>query len=169
MSGNRILYQNWIVERGLDPHSDWPLQDPENQGRIGERSEQIRAAVQCALGQLEDEERELIVRHHIMGESIRRIARQSGRDIHRVESLHHSGMGKLRKMLAPMVKELFGVETAKREDCPVCSSAHFRQLERIIRDRDRRQTWQPIMRLFRRRYNLVIKCPQVLVGHERYH
>ncbi len=169
MKGNRLIYQNWIVELGFNPNHQGEVMETERPDQPDKRQEQIKAAVSEALDLLNDDEREFIVRYHYMGESYRRIADQTGRAVHKLEAFHERCLKKLRKQLAPLVEELFGIESEPFADCPVCRSPYVDQLNEIIRNRDHRQTWRPILKLFRSRYSLVIKSPQMLIGHEKYH
>jgi len=190
MSGNRVVYQNWIVELGRDPETsaapsgeEWsdarlfPLDHPavanltsaDGRPTGDEPRESIRRRVGAALDELDDDERELVIQFHFMGESYRRISEKSGRSIHKLEAMHKRSLRKLRKNLAEFVGETFGVSPRSAPDCPVCRSPHAAELDEIIRRRDRTATWRPILSLFRTRYKLYIGSPQVLIGHEKYH
>ena len=54
MTGNRIVYQNWIVDLGHDPESE-----PHTQEAAGDtnRAVLIQQAVKSALNGLDDDER----------------------------------------------------------------------------------------------------------------
>ncbi|MDH3889883.1 MAG: hypothetical protein OEV49_02265 [candidate division Zixibacteria bacterium] len=169
MSGNRIVYQNWIVDLGRDPETQCQASDSIDADQSDRRAEQICQTVDVALYRLDDEEREFIIRFHYMGESYRQISDKSGRPVHKLEALHKRSLKKLRRLLAPLADEVFGLRAGQEQACPVCNSKYLVQLNEIIRNRDRRQTWKPVLNLFRTKYNLTISSPQLLVGHEKYH
>ncbi len=190
MSSSRIVYQNWIVEIGHDPDTkvtpngrslfcsdlislDHPgaavLSDAEAVSTCVERRELIRRSVTEALDNLDDDEREFVIRFHFMGESYRRIAEKSGRGIYKLEDLHKRSLRKLKKQLAAFVHEAFGLDSEVIRDCPICRSPFAAELDEIIRNRDRTATWHPVLSLLKTKYNLSIRSPQLLIGHEKYH
>lgn len=169
MIGSRIVYQNWIVDLGRDPEEIDSNREPFDSSLDEKRVEQIHEAVGSAMVKLDEDEREFIIRFHHMGESYRQISDKSGWPVHKLESLHKRGLMKLRKQLAPFVDEVFGLSVKQLAVCPICCSEHVEQLNEIISNRDRKQTWKPVLNLFRTRYNLFISSPQLLVGHEKYH
>ena len=190
MPSSRIVYQNWIVEIGHDPDTkvvpdggdlfrtdfispDHPaaagLSDAEATATRIERRELIRRSVSEALNNLDDDEREFVIRFHFMGESYRRIAEKSGRSIHKLEVLHKRSLRKLKKQLAGFVHETFGLGREVIPDCPICRSPFVAELDEIIRNRDRTATWRPVLTVLKNKYNLSISSPQLLIGHEKYH
>ena len=187
---SRIVYQDWIVEIGHDPDTkvapyggdlfradfislDHPaaagLSDAEATAARIERRELVRRTVTEALNNLDDDEREFVIRFHFMGESYRRISELSGRSIHKLEALHKRSIRKLRKQLAAFVHETFGLDSEVIPDCPICRSPFAAELDEIIRNRDRTATWRPVLTLLKTKYNLSISSPQLLIGHEKYH
>ncbi len=190
MPSSRIVYQDWIVEIGYDPDNrvapnggdlfrsdfmslDHPaaavLSDADALAIRIERRELVRLAVTEALNNLDDDEREFVIRFHFMGESYRRISELSGRNIHKLEVLHKRSLRKLRKQLAAFVHETFGLDSEVIPDCPICRSPFAAELDEIIRNRDRTATWRPVLTLLKTKYNLSISSPQLLIGHEKYH
>jgi hypothetical protein len=133
------------------------------------RRRQIRKAVAFALSKLGDNERELIEQFHYMGRSYREISGRSGRSIHRLEALHQRALKKLRTALAPLVKQLYGLGVSTDPDCPICTSPHRASIDRLIRERNRSDTWRSMIRLLKGRFGILITTPQTLIGHERYH
>lgn len=189
MPSSRIVYQDWIVEIGHDPgtrvapdggdllrtdfisldHPAAVLSDAEATAARIERRELICRSVTEALNSLDDDEREFVIRFHFMGESYRRLAEKSGRNIHKLEALHKRSLRKLKKQLAGFVHETFGLDSETIPDCPICRSPFAAELDEIIRNRDRTATWHPVLTLLKTRYNLSISSPQLLIGHEKYH
>jgi len=184
MSNNRIIYRDWMVELGGDPREndfrtrsfDSPecvrLTDKDvlASERDSSRAKQIQAQVQNALAVLTDEEQEFVIRFYFMGETYRQISEKSGRAVHRLESLHRRSVRKLKKELAIFVSETFGLNSLdKNRDCPLCTSPHVTEINRIIAARDRTQTWRPIIKTLREQFGIKVSSPQLLIGHERYH
>ena len=192
MSGNRVVYQNWIVEMGFDPAQsrtagnwgDPPLEpisldepsacaisNEESQRVIEEREKasEIRSRVRKTLKRLSMQEREFIAQFYFMGKSYREMSEQSGRPIHKLEALHKRAVKKLKKELGGFVRERFGVETGSDADCLICRSPHVAEINRLISQRDKTATWKPIIKTLRDKYSLKVSSPQMLIGHEKYH
>ena len=182
MSKQRITFQNWIVEIGFDPSRR--LTDPESCGPEAHRYDtqlqrEINSEVSEALKILSENEREFIRQFYFFGRTYNQIARSSGRRVHKLEALHDRAMRKLRKSLTPFVRERFGIEiesevrsaSQKNEKlhCPICESEYRGGIDKIISERNRSDTWRPVIRLLRDHYGLRIKSPQQLIGHEKYH
>jgi len=165
MSSNRLVYLNWISDLGLCPGAIQTSSIQESSPRM----ERIKEAVQQALTRLSDEEHEFIVHFHYMGESYVTIADRTGRQVHRLESLHKRAQKKLRAALAPVVEEVFGFNATTTNSCPLCASQFRSEIDRIIANRDPRCTWKPVIRALRSEFGLKVASPQTLIGHERYH
>ncbi|MFH1687726.1 MAG: sigma-70 family RNA polymerase sigma factor [bacterium] len=184
MGLSRVVYQNWIVDLGVDPDKRSELGGeevwPETSGPAAvsngflsggddERGRQIRQAVRESLKRLDDQEREFVVHFYFMGESYQSLSDRSGRAVHKLEAIHRRAIRKLRRHLAWLVDELFGLSISASTPCPVCKSPHRPELDRLIAGRDRRQTWRPVLKELRLRFGMSIRSPQVLIGHEKYH
>ena len=192
MSGNRVVYQNWIVEMGFDPaqskatrNRDDSLLEPisldepsvcaisyEDSQRVIEELEkvsEVRFQVREALKQLSIQEREFIAQFYFMGKSYREMSEQSGRPIYKLEALHKRAVKKLKKELVGFARERFGVETESESNCQLCQSPHVAEINRLIRHRDKTATWKPIIKTLRDKYGLKLSSPQILIGHEKYH
>lgn len=168
---SKIVYQNWIVDIGLNPETISSNRAAVEIIYDDELTHQIRQAVSSALDELDEDECEILIRRQYMGESYRQISDTTGRSAHNLTSLHNRGLKKLRSLLEPFVEATFGIAAAPAPGpaCPICSSIHVDQLNRIISNRDRRKTWKPVLTLLRQKYNIVITSPQLLVGHVKYH
>lgn len=163
MSSNRIVYRDWIVELGRDPALPPATEDQKHRQLL------VENAVEQALKRLSEDEREFIQRFHYMGQTYREISESTGRALHRLEALHRRAVRRLRKELAPLVKELYGVDGAKPAECVICRSEFRAEIDRLIAARDTARTWRPVIRQIRDRYGLKISTPQILIGHEKYH
>ena len=178
MPSSRIVYQNWIADLGRDPSVSV---SPGSAGFVEsgtaetvngpeiDRLEYLQRAVRSALAGLSEDERELIEQIHFMGRSCAEIAALTGRTEHRLEALHGRALRKLRRKLAPLVRELFGIDTLAATDCPICLSLHRQVIDRMIRERDPRLTWRPVMKQIEAETGIRISTPQTLIGHEKYH
>jgi hypothetical protein len=173
MPSSRVVYQNWIAELGRDPsfsvQSNGSNSPGTSEKESADRLEYLRQSVRTALKGLSEDERELIEQIHFMGRCCTEIAGLTGRAEHRLEALHGRALRKLRRKLAPLVKELFGIEPSLGSACPICNSPSRKEIDRLIRERDSSGTWRPVMRRIRADFNLRITTPQTLIGHEKYH
>lgn len=169
----RITYQNWIVELGHDPTNPQPSVAgpvPGESGRLG-RSDliQLQRTVRNALESLTAQERLFIIRFYFQGQTYRHISRQSGQAASKLLGLHRRAIRKLRRRLAPFVKERFRIESDESPNCPICRSGQRHSIDVLIANRDKSRSWRPVISALKERYSLAIRSPQVLIGHEKYH
>jgi len=193
MGRKRIIFQNWIVDLGRDPDLKHPqtgsfetvsidsgllkkvsFQDPRDLTARKADREELQAEVQKALEKLTEEEQEFIRQFHFMGKSYREISEQSGRAVYRLEALNRRAIKKLRKSLAGFVERRFNLKIEETpldgsSNCPICSSPARKEIDRLISVRNLRQSWRPVIREIQIRHDLIIKSPQILIGHEKYH
>jgi hypothetical protein len=167
MSKPRVVYRNWIVDLGFNPEDPDMLQEEENEAR--QRDEYVREQVSKAISRLPETQRELVQRLYNMGETCREIAEKSGRAVYRVEALHRRALKRLRKELQPLVKELYGIGSRTPPTCAICASPNRPGIDAIIRNRDRKKSWRPVIKRLREDFGLRIRSPQRLIGHEKYH
>ena len=188
MAKNRLIFQNWLVEIGYDPKLGGPHKNDIEQVSIDElfdsgfdithelpdsqqanRSEIIQQAVKEALGKLDDDEREFIIRFHFMGEKYIEIAEKSDRELYSLVSMHNIAIKKLKRHLKQFVKEQFAVAEPKQSDCLICNSEHKDAIDKLILCKDPKATWKQIIGYVSKNYHIKIKSPQILIGHEKYH
>ncbi|MBN1213535.1 MAG: sigma-70 family RNA polymerase sigma factor [candidate division Zixibacteria bacterium] len=202
MGTNRLVYQNWIVELGIDPENKDALKDgsSRNQYEISledikdgflpdgsvpprDEKEALRQArrrsfigeqVAWALDKLTADEKEFVERFYYSGQGYREISEKSGRAVYKLEALHKRAVRKLKRELAPVVKQLYNLdivppETSATITCPICNSPSRKDIDKLIAGRDEKGTWRPIIKILKDKYGLKIKTPQVLIGHEKYH
>ncbi len=166
MAKGKIIYQNWIVEIGLDPGqigkieilSDKVLPNPK-----------IVAAVREAISKLSLSEREFIERYYFQGQSYREISSDCGRKLSRIEGLHRQALARLKKNLAGFTRQQFGIESDIGRNCLICRSADRQKIDRLIMNKNERETWKKIIKILKTKFNILIKTPQVLIGHQKYH
>ncbi|NOY89285.1 MAG: sigma-70 family RNA polymerase sigma factor [FCB group bacterium] len=178
MSKNKLIFQNWIVEIGYDPqrkkiskyiNPERFQRDKDKEKRSDYSSEEIKTAVRNALNMLSDEEREFIIHFHFMGENYREISEKSGRSFYKLTALHKRACKKLYGNLAVFVKNRFHIDIKIENLCPLCPSPYLKEINNIIKNRDKSQTWKPIIKILETKYGIKISTPQILIGHEKYH
>lgn len=192
MASKRIVYQNWIVDLGRDP--DCPVDPDDYSGEVPEfvpldglstedvsdrsaggvdsavsSTDDVRKAVEVALEQLSDEEREFVVRFYIMGESYRQMSEKTNQAIYKLEATNKRVVRRLKALLGGFVKQRFGLAQSQSLGCPICESIHRKEIDDLIARRDPASTWRPIMQTLREKYQIKIHSPQRLIGHEKYH
>jgi len=138
MGTNRLVYQNWIVELGIDPENkdalrDWSyqnreivsledlkdvislngsalLRDEKEMLRQARRRAYVGAQVARALKKLTADEKEFIERFYYIGQSYREISEKSGRAVYKLEAVHKRAVRKLKRELAPVVRKLYSLD-----------------------------------------------------------
>ncbi len=188
LAKNRLIFQNWLVDIGYDPKLGGPHKNEIEQISIDElfesgfditqeipdsrqknRAEIIEEAVKKALAKLNDDEREFIIRFHFMGERYIEIAEKSERKMYSLVSMHNIAIKKLRRYLKQFVKEQFSINEPKQLTCLICNSPYKQEINKLILERDPTSTWKHIIQHVSKTYNIKIKSPQILIGHEKYH
>lgn len=170
MSPARLTFQNWIVALGRDPSIPPAGQAvPAGPEGIDNTDEEIGVAVRRAIETLTEQEKFFIIRYYFMGQGYAHMSRFSGRAKHRLAAIHQRALRKLRTCLAGLVCRRYGIETEIQSDCVICQSPFRGEIDALIADRDQLRTWRPVIETLKSRYSLVIKSPQILIGHEKYH
>ncbi len=166
MSKPRLLYQDWIVELGRDPHlielnrfSNIP--DPP--------SPRIADAVRAALARLSETERQFVELYFFRGLSLKDTARALNRKSTRMPGLRNRVVSKLKKELASFVKTEFGIETESGRACVLCKSPYRTEIDRLIMSKPERETWKRIIKTLDIDFGIKITTPQILIGHRKYH
>lgn len=199
MSKKRIHYQNWIAESGINPDnlknkggaaSDFLSEIslisidciPEllNSYQMKDKRQTelqllIQQKVKDALNSLPEKEREFIKLFYHMGKTYREISELSDMRVHRLESIHARAIKRLKKSLAIFVKERFSIESEESEKdaslktCPLCNSKKNKEINELINNRDKTDTWKPIVKILKDSYSIKLKTIQILIGHDKYH
>ncbi len=170
MSTSRLIYHNWIAEHGPDPgRNAWTTGPVESNITSDRQLEELREIVKQAVESLDEQERFLVFRYYYLGQSFGEMSLLSGRALYRLAALHRRALRKLRRHLAGFVKARYDLTSQIHCTCPVCQSPHRKEIEAILRSRDRRRSWKPVLELLNERFDLTISTPQVLIGHEKYH
>jgi len=167
MSKPRLLYQHWIIDRIPDPRLE-ELQGFISGGGSDDNSKIIRA-VQDAMEKLTEEEREFIIHYYFRGLNLTDVAREINRKPTRMGGLHRQAVRKLKKQLAGFVEMEFGIKPGIVKPCPVCESPHKLEIEEIIGARTSAVPWSSVLAELKRKLGIVIRAPQVLISHKKYH
>ncbi len=167
MGVRRIVFQNWIVDLGRDPSKPQALSSGSEADQ--ERLKEIRKAVVEALDCLSPEERQVVQNHHFDGLTFREISEESGRAMHSLVALHRRALRRLRRILEPLAERLYGMSYEQEISCPICDSEVCAEVDELIAAKDVRETWAGTIRTLRQKYNIKIRTPQTLIGHEKYH
>ncbi|MCP4703205.1 MAG: sigma-70 family RNA polymerase sigma factor [candidate division Zixibacteria bacterium] len=166
MAKGKIIYQNWIVDIGIDPGQAGKIQI---QSDLIKPDEQVISAVREALEKLESQEQEFIESYYFQGKTYREIAKIQNRRISRIEGLHRRSLAKLKKYLAGFVKERFDIDVEIGQNCIICSSSHKTEISKLIKAKKKQETWKKIIKTLKDKYQIKIKTPQILIGHKEYH
>ena len=135
MPGSRVIYQNWIVELGLDPIKIKNFFDIIETG--SEKSAEVDRQVRAAMESLSEDEMEFVIRFYFMGQGYNEISDKSGRANHKLEALHKRAIRKLKNRLQPFVKISFGIKFKKGRACLICDSPERAKIDRIILNKKR--------------------------------
>lgn len=130
--------------------------------------QEVANKVREALDELTDMERITIVRHDFEGLSFAKIAAELEWPCAKVQVVRRRALRRLRKVLAPYVKERFGVSLPSL-DCPICVSPFRREAENIIVKRKREESYSKVISQLRLDFNITIISPKTIIGHMKYH
>lgn len=166
MAKGKIIYQNWIVDIGIDPGQVGKIQI---QSDLIKPDEQVISAVRKALEKLNPEEQDFIETYYFQGKSYREIAELQNRRLSRIEGLHRRSLAKLKKYLIRFVKERFDIDAEIGRDCIICFSPHKEKIDRLIKAKKKWETWKKIIKILKNKYQIKITTPQILIGHQKYH
>lgn len=166
MGQGRVIYQNWIVDVGADPSKKYSADytDPQTQPNRG-----IIEAVREALKELPPLQRRFVEQYFYMGRPHNEISRIMGLDIATIEGIHRQAIKSLKIHLSPFVKDNFNVNCHTANVCPICSSSDRREIDLLIKSKKKEETWKKIIRCLKEEFDIEIKTPQVLIGHQKYH
>jgi RNA polymerase sigma factor (sigma-70 family) len=169
---SRIRYLNWVtefyecpegkLEEKVFPH---PLHSQESL----KIEELINRRVRKAVEKLPSEEKRFIQLFYFEFRSYRQIARILRRKVYKLERIHQRALGKLRILLADFVKKQFKIRVPEETDCMICRSPYRRELEKLIGNKKEEETYAKLIKVFKQKYGIDVKTPQVIIGHRRKH
>ncbi|MCK5126362.1 MAG: hypothetical protein KAR42_08910 [candidate division Zixibacteria bacterium] len=163
MRKNRLIYQNWIVELGYDP-----VLGRQDSSQANYNPELI-SAVSTAMFSLNESESDFIRSFYLQGLTYRQISSITGKDIYRLEAIHHRAVLKLRTRLADYLRKRNLVELSHDKKCPICAHEKAKDINILITRKDKRETWRKIIKTLADEYSIKITTPQMLIGHAKYH
>ena len=158
----KVTYQNWIVDIACSNGYSSDTTDSET-------VREIISEVRRALDRLSPVEREFIERYYFKGESYPEIAENLGRRRDRIKGLHIRAVGRLKKELAGFVRSQFNIKSRPTADCPICNSPDRDEIDALVDGKKEEETWREIIQILKSKYNIIIKTPQILIGHQKYH
>ena len=166
MAKGKIIYQNWIVDIGIDPGQAGKIQI---QSDLIKPDEFVVSAVRKAIEKLNSQEQDFIESYYFQGKTYREIAKIQSRRISRIEGLHRQSLAKLKKYLAGFVKERFDINVEIGQDCIICESPYREKIDKLIISKKKEETWKRLIKILKDKYQIQIKTPQILIGHQKYH
>ncbi|HEX7401845.1 MAG TPA: hypothetical protein VF369_06680, partial [candidate division Zixibacteria bacterium] len=131
--------------------------------------ELINRQVRKAVKKLSYEERKFIEKFYFEFKSYQEIAGILKKRIYKLERIHRRALDKMRILLADFVKERFKLEVSQKTDCVICNSPFRQELDELIKNKKKAETYSRLIRTFKQKYELDIKTPQVIIGHQRKH
>jgi hypothetical protein len=143
--------------------SFWP------QERRSRRQEILRNEVRGAVAKLDRQQREFIERFYFMGETYDQIERRTGKERHRLETIHRQALERLRFLLTDFVEGFYGVRVERESKCPICDHPRKAEIEEVLREKRAEESWRPTLEILREKFNLEVSSVWVLVAHLRKH
>jgi hypothetical protein len=164
MGESRIIFQEWIVNMGIDPQGrGWYS----TAGPVC-YNQSIVTAVTRALDELDPDESEFIRRYYMQGMGCDEIVGTYRRNLDRLTALHLRAVRKLRARLAALLGGRFNVPSHSSAPCPLCAHPSRLAIETMIRLKPPHEPWTALLRYVRQHFGLSVS-PQRLIGHKRYH
>ncbi len=168
----RVRYLGWATElygRLDEEIEEKILQDFPDSKESLKREESINREVRKAVKRLSSVEKQFVQLFYFDFKSYQEIARILKKKVHKLERIHQRALGKLRIILADFVKERFKLDVPEDTDCIICKSPFRQELEELIRNKKEEETYAPLIKIFKQKYGVDIKTPQVIIGHRKKH
>jgi len=168
----RIRYLNWATE--LYGCLDQKIEEkilhnfPENSENL-EEDESINQEVRKAVKKLSSVEKQFVQLFYFEFKSYQEIARILKKKTYKLERIHQRALGKLRIILTDFAKQRFKLEIRESIDCIICKSPFRKELDELIRNKKEEETYARLIRIFKQKYGIDIKTPQVIIGHMKKH
>jgi hypothetical protein len=174
----RIKYLNWADE--LFAHSDEEIEkkevaclSDENKSQVVDDGDPLREEpnlkVRKAVRRLSFLERQFVEYFYFEYKSYREISVILNKSIHKLERIHHRALGKLKLLLSNYVKTRFKLSLPEETECIICKSPFRQELDKLIQAKKEEETYKALIRIFKEKYGLPVKTPQVIIGHKRKH
>ncbi len=134
-----------------------------------EREELIDRQVRAAVERLLPTEKQFVELFYFQVRTYQEIAGIMKKKTWKLERLHERALGKLRILLTDFVKEQFEFEIPQETACVICSSPFREELDELIRSKKEEETYSRLIRIFKQKYGIDVKTPQVIIGHKKKH
>ncbi len=131
--------------------------------------EETNLKVREAVERLSSLERQFVEYFYFEDKSYREISVLLNKSIHRLERIHHRASGKLKMLLSNYVKTRFKLNLPEQTDCIICKSPFRQELDKLIQAKKEKETYKSLIRIFKKKYGLKIKTPQIIIGHKKKH
>jgi len=164
----RIRVLNWVTGK---EEPDFALTEIELIEKLKdeELSVELEEKVAKALDKLDSLEREFIRYFYFDCLSYNKISLLLNKTKDRLERIHRSALEKLRFCLKDYVSQRYKLRIPQEKRCLICSHPSRKELEDLIKAKKKEETWKKILRIFREKFNLEIKTPQILINHQKRH
>ena len=167
---NRIRYLSWAIDL-------FGYSDPEIEEEVtGESSrEETNQRVRQAVGKLSPLERQFVECFYFECKSYNQIALILNKKIYKLERIHARALAKLKMLLSDYVKNRFNLSLPEETDlavhsaCVICKSPFRQELDKLIKAKKKQETYRSLIRIFKEKYGLKIRTPQVIIGHKNKH
>jgi hypothetical protein len=137
--------------------------------------EETNLKVREAVGRLSPLEKQFVEYFYFEDKSHKEISVLLNKKIVKLERIHSRALGKLRRLLSDYVKTRFKLNLPEKTDlqtsshCIICKSPFRQELDKLIGNKKEKKTYKSLIKIFRRKYGLDIKTPQVIIGHKKKH
>ena len=168
----RIRYLNWATELYgcLDEEIEEKiLQELSKSPDSLKEDESVNREVRKAVEKLSSVEKQFVEFFYFEFKSYQEIARILRKKVYKLERIHQRALGKLRIILTDFAKQRFKLEIPEKTDCIICNSPFRRELDELIRNKKEEETYAHLIRIFKQKYGIDIKTPQVIIGHRKKH
>ncbi len=164
----RIRSLNWVSGK---EEPEFALRGSEliQKKKDEESGVELEEIVAKALDKLDSFEREFIRYFYYDCLSYSQISQLLDKTKDRLERIHRSALEKLRSGLKDYVSKRYKLKISQEKRCLICSHPLRNELDDLIRTKKKEETWKKVLRIFREKFNLEIKTPQILINHQRKH
>lgn len=125
-------------------------------------------AVQNAVAKLSPLERDIIIRVHFDGATLRQFADDSGYSLQHILNLHRRALRRLHKLLSGFVSGEFNITTTN-SSCVICNSPNRTEIDELLQQRRPGAPYRDIMRQIRSSFGVAIASTMTIIGHIKYH
>jgi len=164
----RIRALNWVTGKEEPDFASAEIELVEKLKDEESRIE-LEKKVAKAMDKLDSLEKEFIRYFYFDCLSYNRITQLLDKTKDRLERVHRSALEKLRFCLKDYVSQRYKLIIPQEKRCMICSHSSRKELEDLIRAKKKEETWKKILRIFKQKFNLEIKTPQILINHQKKH